>query len=138
MNVMIINFAMSDYMWGELYTTCCIVNKVPHDKLNNTPYNMFFRMEKLNYVIDDTNFVSIRSIPKFMQNVEICKPRKKAINSELDSITTTKITIVHVLIALATIHNVVIHQMGVKTIFLNGDLEKENYMKQLEGFIVSR
>ena len=28
-----------------------------------------------------------------------------------------------------------IHQMDVKTIFLNGDLEEEIYMKQPEGFI---
>ena len=28
-----------------------------------------------------------------------------------------------------------IHQMGVKTAFLNGDLEEEMYMDQPEGFI---
>ncbi|KAL0420966.1 UNVERIFIED_CONTAM: Retrovirus-related Pol polyprotein from transposon TNT 1-94 [Sesamum latifolium] len=40
------------------------------------------------------------------------------------------------LIALASIHNLVIHQMNVKTAFLNGDLDEEVYMKQPEGFIM--
>ncbi|RDY01698.1 hypothetical protein CR513_14945, partial [Mucuna pruriens] len=42
------------------------------------------------------------------------------------------------IIALATILNLVIHQMNVKIAFLNGDLKEEIYMKQLEDFIVSR
>ncbi|KAM3205465.1 hypothetical protein P3L10_028875 [Capsicum annuum] len=38
------------------------------------------------------------------------------------------------LITLAVIHGLVIHQMGVKIAFLNGDLDEEFYMKQPEGF----
>ena len=33
-------------------------------------------------------------------------------------------------------HDLKIHQIDVKTAFLNGELEKENYMEQPEGFIV--
>ena len=44
----------------------------------------------------------------------------------------TRITSIKVLIALASIHNLVIHQMDVKTTFLNGDLEEEIYMDQVE------
>ena len=47
----------------------------------------------------------------------------------------TRITSIKVLIALASIHNLVIHQMDVKTTFLNGDLEEEIYMDQVEGCV---
>nr|GEV39650.1 hypothetical protein [Tanacetum cinerariifolium] len=40
------------------------------------------------------------------------------------------------LLALAAIHNLVIHQMDVKTTFLNGDLDEEMYMKQPKGFVM--
>lgn len=47
-----------------------------------------------------------------------------------------RISTIRLLIALAAIHNLVIHQMNVKTTFLNGDLEEEVYMRQPEGFVV--
>nr|KAJ0206253.1 hypothetical protein LSAT_V11C500272420 [Lactuca sativa] len=47
-------------------------------------------------------------------------------------------TIRLLLLSLAAIHNIVIHQMDVKTTFLNGDLDEENYMKQPEGFVMAR
>ena len=40
----------------------------------------------------------------------------------------TRIPSIHILIALASIHRIFIHQMDVKTTFLNGDLEEEIYM----------
>ncbi|GKC27419.1 zinc finger, CCHC-type containing protein, partial [Tanacetum coccineum] len=48
-----------------------------------------------------------------------------------------RITTIRLLLALAAIHNLVIHQMDVKTTFLNGDLE-EVYMKQPKGFVIPR
>ncbi|KAL0325017.1 UNVERIFIED_CONTAM: Retrovirus-related Pol polyprotein from transposon TNT 1-94 [Sesamum radiatum] len=47
-----------------------------------------------------------------------------------------RISTIRLLIALASIQNLVIHQMDVKTTFLNEDLDKEVYMKQPEGFIM--
>jgi hypothetical protein len=43
---------------------------------------------------------------------------------------------IRTLIALAAAHNLLIHQMDVKTTFLNGELDEEIYMQQPEGFVV--
>ena len=48
----------------------------------------------------------------------------------------TRISSIRVLIALASIHNLVIHQMDAKTTFLNEELEEEIYMDQLEKRMV--
>ena len=47
----------------------------------------------------------------------------------------TRITSIRMLIAIASILNLEIHQMDVKTAFLNGELEEEIYMQQPEGFL---
>ncbi|CAM8885469.1 unnamed protein product [Rhodiola kirilowii] len=48
-----------------------------------------------------------------------------------------RISTIRLLISLAFIHKLLVHQMDVKTAFLNGDLEEEIYMKQPEGFGVT-
>jgi len=42
----------------------------------------------------------------------------------------TRITSIRVLISLAVVYNLIVHQMNVKTAFLNGELEEEIYMEQ--------
>ena len=39
------------------------------------------------------------------------------------------------LLSLAASHGLLVHQMNVKTTFLNGELEEEIYMQQPDGFI---
>ncbi|GMI95547.1 hypothetical protein HRI_003224000 [Hibiscus trionum] len=46
----------------------------------------------------------------------------------------TKISTIRALFALASIHKLQVHQMDVKTAFLNGDLDEEIYMEQPLGF----
>ncbi len=48
----------------------------------------------------------------------------------------TRITSIRMLISIAALFNLEIHQMDVKTTFLNGDLNEEIYMEQPEGFVV--
>ncbi|KAF3626743.1 hypothetical protein FXO37_30227 [Capsicum annuum] len=48
----------------------------------------------------------------------------------------TRITSIQMLIALAAVYSLEIHQMDVKTTFLNEELEEEIYMEQPEGFVI--
>jgi len=45
-----------------------------------------------------------------------------------------KFVSIHCILALAAIEDMEIHQMDIKTTFLNGDLEEEIYMEQPQGF----
>ncbi|GKA36968.1 zinc finger, CCHC-type containing protein [Tanacetum coccineum] len=47
-----------------------------------------------------------------------------------------RISIIRLLIAMSSLHNLIIHQMDLKTTFLNGELEEEVYMNQPQGFIM--
>ncbi|KAL8120351.1 hypothetical protein AgCh_017506 [Apium graveolens] len=48
-----------------------------------------------------------------------------------------RMTTIRMLIALASVHGLIIHQMDVMTAFLHGYLEEEIYMDQPEGFVAS-
>ncbi|GJQ99268.1 zinc finger, CCHC-type containing protein [Tanacetum coccineum] len=83
---------------------------------------------------------------------------KESINNEMDSIMgnntwvladlplgidyfdtyalVARISTIRLLIAMASIHSLIIHQMDMKTAFLNGELEEEVYMNQCQGFIM--
>jgi hypothetical protein len=45
-------------------------------------------------------------------------------------------TTIRVLLSLATSYGLLVHQMDVKTTFLNGELDEEIYMEQPDGFVV--
>ncbi|KAL2252265.1 UNVERIFIED_CONTAM: Retrovirus-related Pol polyprotein from transposon TNT 1-94 [Sesamum indicum] len=80
------------------------------------------------------------------------KQWKEVVKSEMDSIVSngtcvlvdlppgcttigSRLTTIRVLIAIASVYNLPIHQMDVKTTFLYGELEEEIYMEQPEGFV---
>ena len=48
----------------------------------------------------------------------------------------SRITSIRMLIVIASLNNMEIHQMDVKTAFLNGELDEDIYMEQPEGFVV--
>jgi hypothetical protein len=43
---------------------------------------------------------------------------------------------IRVLLSLAALYGLLVHQMDVKTAFLNGELDEEIYMDQPDGFVV--
>nr|AAU44091.1 putative polyprotein [Oryza sativa Japonica Group] len=47
-----------------------------------------------------------------------------------------RLTTIRVLLALAASHGLLVHQMDVKTAFLNGELEEEIYMNQPDGYVL--
>ncbi|GKE71469.1 retrotransposon protein, putative, ty1-copia subclass [Tanacetum coccineum] len=47
----------------------------------------------------------------------------------------TRITSIRMILAIAALRNLEVHQIDVKKAFLNGDLEEEIYMNQPEGFM---
>nr|GEU95180.1 zinc finger, CCHC-type [Tanacetum cinerariifolium] len=78
------------------------------------------------------------TIDKFKARLVIHRFRKKEGIDYFDTYApVARITTIRLLLALAAIKNLVIHQMDVKTVFLNGDLKEEVYMKQPEGFVMS-
>lgn len=48
----------------------------------------------------------------------------------------SRLVSIRVLFAVAAIHELIVHQMDVKTAFLNGELDEEIYLDQPEGFVV--
>ena len=47
-----------------------------------------------------------------------------------------RLTTIRVLLSLAASHGLLVHQMDVKTAFLNGELDEEIYMQQPDGFVI--
>jgi len=49
----------------------------------------------------------------------------------------TRMTTIRILLSLATSYGLLVHQIDVKTAFLNGELGEEIYMEQPEGFVLN-
>lgn len=77
------------------------------------------------------------SIEKYKARLVAKGYRKKEGQDFFDTYSpVTRITSIRTLMAIAAIHNLIIHQMDVKTAFINGELDEEIYMQQPEGFVV--
>ncbi|GJX91461.1 zinc finger, CCHC-type containing protein [Tanacetum coccineum] len=78
-----------------------------------------------------------RTIEKFKARLVIQSFKQKSGIDYFDTYTpVARISTIRLLIAMVSIHNLVIHQMDVKTAFLNGDLDEKVYMNQPQGFIM--
>nr|GEV89846.1 zinc finger, CCHC-type [Tanacetum cinerariifolium] len=99
------------------------------------------------YVIETNDYVSVNSIIESRDAIfdkerftSIPRPRGFRQKERIDFFDTYALVArnssIRLLLALAAIHDQVIHQMDVKTAFLNGDLDEEIYMKQHEGFVM--
>ncbi|GJV60994.1 zinc finger, CCHC-type containing protein [Tanacetum coccineum] len=77
------------------------------------------------------------TIDKFKPRLVIQGFRQKEVIYYFDTyVPVARITTIRLLLVLAAIHNLVIHQMDVKTTFLNGDLDEKVYIKQPKGFVM--
>ena len=47
-----------------------------------------------------------------------------------------RLTTIRLLLSLAASHGLLVHQIDVKTAFLNGELNEEIYMQQQNGFVI--
>ncbi|GJS06033.1 zinc finger, CCHC-type containing protein [Tanacetum coccineum] len=77
------------------------------------------------------------TIEKFKARLVIQGFRQKSRIKYFDTYAlVVRISTIKLLIAMASIHNLIIPQMDVKTAFLNYELEEEVYMNQPQGFIM--
>nr|GEW62408.1 hypothetical protein [Tanacetum cinerariifolium] len=127
-----------------------VVTQQPEPKLrkgkrNRTPKD--FRPEFKLYLIEGTRdevsdqhsyCFNVEDVPKTFD--EAMKSQGFKQKSKIDYFDTyapvARISTIRLLIAMESIHNIIIHQIDVKTTFLNGDLDEEVYMNQHQGFIM--
>nr|GEY05397.1 ribonuclease H-like domain, reverse transcriptase, RNA-dependent DNA polymerase [Tanacetum cinerariifolium] len=87
--------------------------------------------DEIGSIMENNTWV-LSDLPPRMQNFR----QKEGIDYFDTYAPVAHITAIRLLIALAAIHNLVIHRMNVKTTFLIVDLEEEVYMKQPKGFVM--
>nr|GEZ28084.1 zinc finger, CCHC-type [Tanacetum cinerariifolium]GFA14512.1 zinc finger, CCHC-type [Tanacetum cinerariifolium]GFA63391.1 zinc finger, CCHC-type [Tanacetum cinerariifolium] len=142
---------------GEKGIDCIFIGYAEHSKCY-----MFYVIEPNNYVSVNSIIESIDAIFDEERFMSIPRPRgmiqpssgkiaedevearlviqgfrqKKVIDFFDTYAHVARISTIRLLLALAAINGLVIHQMDVKTAFLNGDLDEEIYMKQPKGFVM--
>nr|GEX41909.1 zinc finger, CCHC-type [Tanacetum cinerariifolium] len=99
-------------------------------------YDGIFKLN-INKITSSTYFPDYGSIQTFKARIIIQGFRQRQGVDYFDTYApVARITSIRVLFALASIYNLHIHQMDVKTAFVNGVLDEEVYMKQPEGFVL--
>nr|GEW38983.1 hypothetical protein [Tanacetum cinerariifolium] len=78
-----------------------------------------------------------KTVEKFKERLVIQGFRQKLWIDYFDTYAqVVRISTIRLLIAMASIYSLIIHQMDVKTTFLNDELKEEAYMNQPQGFIM--
>nr|GEY17009.1 zinc finger, CCHC-type [Tanacetum cinerariifolium] len=128
-----------------------------HARLGHVHFKRMQDMSKF-YVIEPNDLVAINSIIESRDDIfdehmfsSVPRPSQRSLTFGLqmdlqkkakgiDYFDTyalvARISTIRLLITMASIHNLIIHQMVVKTTLLNGELEEEVYMNQPLGFIM--
>nr|GEU88838.1 zinc finger, CCHC-type [Tanacetum cinerariifolium] len=115
-NSMLSYSGLSEGLWGEaMLTACYLLNRVPNKRNKTAPYELGIR-----------NDPTCHSC-KFGVVVRLHDPKRKTLGEKgIDCI----------FVGYAEHSKALIHQMDVKTTFLNGDLDEEVYMKQPKRFVM--
>nr|GEY87728.1 Pol polyprotein [Tanacetum cinerariifolium] len=130
---MLISSGMSQDMWGEaVLMATYLLNKIPRKEKEDTPYELWMG-QKPSY-----QYLRVWGcLAKLVDLPPGCKPLgyKWIFKKKMKADGTIDKYKVRMILAIAALRNLEVHQMDVKTAFLNEDLEEEIYMNQPEGFI---
>nr|GEU82249.1 hypothetical protein [Tanacetum cinerariifolium] len=140
-NSMLSYSSLSEGFWREAIAVV---------RLPDLKRKTFGEKESRDAIFNENRFLSIPRPKDIIPNVqesqmddhiddvpnEILEPQKEGTDYFDNYAPVARITTIRLLLALAAIHNLVIHQMDVKTTFLNDDLDEEVYMKQPKGFVM--
>ncbi|GJZ34665.1 zinc finger, CCHC-type containing protein [Tanacetum coccineum] len=144
-NSMLSYSGLSEGFWGEaMLTACYLLNRVPNKRNKTTPYELCIEEDPRTYneamqsrdsafwkeeIDDEIGSIMENNTWVLSDLPPGCKPlgfrQKEGIDYFDTYAPVARITTIRLLLALAAIHNLVIHQMDVKTAFLNGDLDEE-------------
>ncbi|GKD77924.1 zinc finger, CCHC-type containing protein [Tanacetum coccineum] len=109
-----------------MLTACYLLNRVPNKRNKITPYELTFYKEAINdempSIMGNNTWV-LADLPPGIDYFDTYAP-------------VARISTIRLLIAITSIHNLIINRMDMKTTFLNGDLDEEIYINQPQGFIM--